>query len=248
MSSMKRPWLQWLFRAYLRRKLSRAFADVRLHGSEHLLSACEHGGALIVCNHVAWWDPLVLIQLDARLGTDGYCLMDEANLRQFSFFGWMGALPLDRSSRTRAFRDLKAATQILERPGRLLAIFAQGEQVPAHLPLEFKEGAAWCALRGPVQVVPLALRYDFGEGPRATVRLSAGEPLVPLEGENAGQLSRRLEAAVGQELDKIDQSIVNSASDWPSGSLIGRKGDTEAAERRGMGVRVLQLAERKKGQ
>src|SRR5690606_29163115 len=161
----KRRWLQRIIQAYVRSRLRKNFADVRICGESTIKQELERGPVVLACNHVAWWDPLLLVQLDAFLGSDGYCLMDQESLRQLPFFRWVGALPIDRTSPTRAYRDIQMASSVLCQPRRVLAIFPQGEQRPAHLPLAFRPGVAALAAHSGAPVIPLAIQYTYLQSP-----------------------------------------------------------------------------------
>jgi 1-acyl-sn-glycerol-3-phosphate acyltransferase len=200
----KRPAFAGLFRAYLRWRMRRAFSAVRIRGLPALRALAAREPLLLAANHVAWWDPLVLIVLDGVLTGDARCLMDASNLRRLPFFSLVGALPLDRSAPRAAVADLAAAARLLDRPGRVLIIFPQGEQRPAHLPLELRPGIEWLARKSGARVVPLALRYDFREEPRPELNVSIGEPL----GGEAPCTLPALGEALGRELARIDAHLL----------------------------------------
>lgn len=232
----------FLFRLYLGWRLRRTFADVRLLGGEGFKAKDLEGGFILACNHVAWWDPLLLIHLGAHLKTEGHCLMDSQNLQQFSFFRWLGAIPIHRSSRLSAYRDLKRAAELLHQRGGILAIFPQGQQRPAHLPLELKSGVAFLAQTSRFPVVPLAIRYDFSEGPKPLAHLSVGSPLLfGDEGRRGNRVfMRALDRALTEGLSQIDAALLT-----PSGSaesLLGRGEDAHRAGRRSALSKLLHLS------
>lgn len=219
----------WLFRAYLRFRLRRAFDDLRILGAPSLVSHLEAQPLILACNHVAWWDPLLLIELEHYLSercdvpADGYCLMDRANLQKFSFFSRLGALGLDRSQARRGYRDLQRSAKVLSRPGTFLVIFPQGRQRPAHLPLRLKAGVSALAAQSRAAVVPIAIRYDFLAGPRPVAHLSAGEPLYYQKelSHSHKYLVSRLQLALSEQLRRIDEAVLNS--DVMAVSLLGRQ-------------------------
>ena len=198
-----------LARPYIARKLKRQFFDVRISGLERLRQLVDAGPLVLASNHVAWWDPLVLVHLDKMLKSDGYCLMDKASLEQLPFFRWVGALPIDRTSHLAAFRDLVEAGRILDGPRRILAIFPQGDQRPAHLPLNFRSGIATLAVRTSAPVIPLAIRYDFLQSPRQIVHLKVGTPLRFAVGTDTREgFVHALEENTRCALTDIDQEIL----------------------------------------
>jgi 1-acyl-sn-glycerol-3-phosphate acyltransferase len=216
-----------LARWYVRRRLGKNFQDVLASGLSPLREKLASGPALLACNHVSWWDPLVMVHLDACLSADGYCLMDQENLGKLPFFSWVGAVPLDRTSRKAAYGDLRAAAQLLDRPSRFLLTFPQGEQRAAHLPLSYKAGIFFLARLKDVPVYPLALRYDFHESPRALVHLSVGQPLFA-RSRRRDDFLRNLEAATQRELERIDGHL--SQGEGSFSSLLGRSTNLSAHE------------------
>jgi len=215
----------------------RTFADVRLDGADRLRSLLDEDDSFVLaCNHVCWWDPLLLVQLERFLDADGYCLMDAENLKQFPFFAKLGALAIDRSSTKAAYRDLKRATSVFRKSRGILSIFPQGEHYPAHLPLELKGGVVHLAKANEKKIVPFAIRYDFGEGPRATVRCSVGEAISP-EGSKGDEALEALRCSFVGELKRIDDAIVEKRSFGVS--LLGLADRMEEKQRRSLGAKLL---------
>jgi 1-acyl-sn-glycerol-3-phosphate acyltransferase len=237
----KNPWFARIFRLYVAQRLRRNFSDLRLLGGEKLDGDGFERGFILACNHVAWWDPLLLIHLDAHLKTNGACLMDRENLRNFAFFRWLGAIPLDRRSSLSAHRDLKRAAAGFPERGRMLVIFPQGQQRPAHLPLDLKAGVAFLAATSGVPVVPLAIRYDFLQGPKAVVHLSLGSPIPPplATAQAKTQFMRRLEGGLLEELRRIDDALLEDLSQGES--LIGRDRNADKVGRSTVLSKVLNL-------
>lgn len=206
-----------LARPYVARRLRRQFFDVRLSGLEGLQQLVDRGPMILACNHVAWWDPLLLVHLDRILGSDGYCLMDQENLEKLPFFRWVGAIPIDRRSKHAAYRDVIAAGQLLNAPRRILAIFPQGEQRPFHLPLQFKSGIAALAAQTGAPVVPLAVRYDFLDAPRQVVHLKASDPLRFSRGvDTRARFISELEDRIRASLADVDQQLLDPKDDFVS--------------------------------
>lgn len=241
-ATQKRPLFGFLFRIYSAWRLRRHFSDVRLLGGESLQSGKVKSGFILACNHVAWWDPLLLIHLDAWLKTDGYCLMDRQNLGQFSFFRWLGAVPIDRSSPSRAYRDIKRASRLLPGAGRLVVIFPQGTQRAAHLPLKLKSGVAELARVSGVPVLPLAIRYDFGESPKQIVHLSVGSPLFYGESGNTRRkpFMDELKSSMEGELKRIDRFLVEANEGGIS--LLGRDKNADQVGRRSVLSKLLNFS------
>ncbi len=212
-------------RPYVRRRLRRAFSAVRVSGLESIEELLRQGPVILAPNHVAWWDAFLCVALDERLGGGGYCLMDAENLERLPFFAWTGAVPLDRKHPRRTLRDLDAACALLTGPGRFLIAFPQGQQRPAHLPLEFHRGIELLAERTGAPVVPIGLRYDFTEGPRPEIHISCGPAQL---WNRRGVLALELEVAVGLQLAAIDAELLRSAGTRDNSAFVPLIGGASA--------------------
>ena len=147
----------------------------------------------------------MLLPLDEALGSLGWAVMDSRNLKKLPFFGWIGALPLDRSSHERSRQCLQACAALLDRPGRGLWIFPQGRQRPAHLrPLDLRPGVQTMYECNPVQIIAVSVDYVFLERarPAAVVRFS---PPVPVE---AGHVIEAVESELLVGLSRIDTAVI----------------------------------------
>lgn len=177
----RRPeFLSWA-RVYARRRVARGLDGAWVSGLEQTRAALADRPVLFASNHVAWWDTLMLLVLDEALGSTGWAMMDAANLRRLPFLGWVGALPLDRSSHQRSKQCLEASADLLDRPARALWIFPQGRQRPAHLrPLDLKPGIGLLHARNPVDVVTVSFNYVFLERERPAVMVCFSAPMSGL--------------------------------------------------------------------
>ncbi len=208
----KRPWALRLARRYARRVLARRFEGVYVDGLDEARAAAAAGPLLFCANHLSWWDAFVVVVVDEALGTDGFAVMDEHNLRRLPFFGALGALPLALDDPRRALGQLAATRDLLDRPGRAAWIFPQGRQTPSwRRPLGFHRGFTRVAqpapaLQGPngCAVVPVSLLITFRERaePALLVRL---HPARHLDGR-AGAAD--VEACVVDGIDALDRGVV----------------------------------------
>jgi 1-acyl-sn-glycerol-3-phosphate acyltransferase len=210
LDSSKTRWGSSLFRFDAQRRLQRAFSRCLVAGLPSLAERLRREPVLVAMNHVSFWDGFLLPCLERALQADAYCLMERANLERLPFLRFTGALPLDCADVRRARTDLEQAARLLDRPGRLLFVFPTGKQVPARFPLRFRSGVARVAELAGVPIVPAALGYDFLEDPKPEIRISIGAPVVP--GPGWGATRRHLEAAVREELERIDASVLGRSS------------------------------------
>ena len=220
-----------LARRYVRRRLSRGLDGFFADGVEGARAAVRRGPVILAANHVGWWDSFLVIALDEALGTEGYALMDAESVRRLPFFARLGALPLERGGRAKARAGLEAAAARLDRPGRALWIFPQGDHRPAHLrPLGFAPGVRLLARLAPhASVVPIAFQYAFGERPAPAAYAHLGEAIP------AGRLDlHALESAVEAGLARIDGALSGALPPLPPLVAARVRGPDE-----GLGARLL---------
>lgn len=200
----RRPGFLALARRYARRRVAHDLDGLWVAGLPGARAALQARPLIFAANHVAWWDPLLLLSLDASLGGVGWAVMDAENLRRLPFLGWVGALPLDRSSHDRSRACLQACAALLDRPGRSLWIFPQGRQRPAHLrPLDLKHGLDTVHAGSTPDVIAVSVNYVFLERdrPAAVVRFSAP---IPGETVRGRALLPAVETALLEGLAEID--------------------------------------------
>lgn len=232
-TSKKRPRFAALFRIYVRHRLRREFSVVRMHGLDELRRRTREEPFILACNHVAWWDPLLLLHLDGLLSGEARCLMNADHLGQLPFFAWLGAVPVNRTSPVAAYRDLEAAAGWLRQPGRILALFPQGRQSPARAPVRSEMGVEFLARKTGLPVVPMALSYDFGEEPKPEVSISAG-PALFRGSESKREFARRVGDALTTELGRIDEHLLYQRSGFDV--LMQRKSERLPSGTRALGV------------
>lgn len=198
-----------LARPYARRRVSRGLDGLWVSGLDVARDALAQRPLLFVANHVAWWDALLLLPLDEALGGTGWAVMDSRNLRTLPFLGWVGALPLDRSSAQRSRECLQSCAALLDRPGRGIWVFPQGRQRPAHLrPLDLKSGLGIMHAHNPVDLVVVSINYVFLERarPAAIVEFSAPIAGAGLLGPGGQGLLPTVEKAIIDGLAAIDEA------------------------------------------
>lgn len=239
--SAKRRWGSTLFALDARRRLRRAFARCLVSGLQPLRTRLSSGSALVALNHVSFWDGFVLRCLESALRADAYCLMDRDNFEKLSFLRFAGALPIDTRNPKRARLELARAAGLLDRPGRLIFVFPQGEQVPARFPLRFRSGVLRLSELAGVPIVPAGLSYEFLQDPKPEVRISIGEA-VTLRGSAVAR-RRSLEQAVRHELERIDGSLSSPSSDGAA-DFVSLFRDSPAGLPSGSGLLSLLLARR----
>jgi 1-acyl-sn-glycerol-3-phosphate acyltransferase len=207
--AQKSGWFTRWFVGDAETRIFRAFGAVKVRGLEGLACIARDSPVLVVSNHTAWWDPLVVLYVCVRvLRLDAYAMMDAKNLRRLPFFGKVGAFGVDLDDAADGARAIRYAARLLDRPGRLVWIFAQGRELPVTArPLVFRPGSAEIARVASVVVIPAALRYEHGSRPEPMIYLALGEPLDP--DRDVVRARTAHEAAVTRELDRIDRALVS---------------------------------------
>lgn len=204
----KHAWFDRWFASQARGRLGATFARVRLAGAEHLREASAAGPVLLVSNHCAWWDPLVVLYLETYVFRgDWYAMMDAANLRRLPFFGLVGAFGVDLDVASDGAAAMKYSARLLKRPGQAVWIFPQGAERPQSLrPLGFRAGSAEIARIARVKTVPVALRYAFVHEARPELLVDLGPAMEFGRDVTLGRAQH--EAAVTEGLDRIEADLL----------------------------------------
>lgn len=193
-------WFGWYVRRY---QLAKHFHAVRLAKAGPVPSVPLHLPLMVVLNHASWWDPLVGWPLqDLFPGRSSFAPMDAAMLKKYGIFKQLGFYGVEQGTARGAVQFLRQSLQILEQPGTMLWITAQGEFVdPRKRPVELRRGIGHLVSRlAHAAVIPLALEYPFWteKTPEALVHFG---PLLETTGPSATpddwthRVSKALEAA-----------------------------------------------------
>lgn len=209
----KSKWFMAWFSRHAEKRIASTFEQVRVAGLEHLQAALTQP-VILVSNHTSWWDPLVCLLVAVRMvDCDPFAMMDANNLRKLPFFARVGAFGVERGEKGKglARESIDYAVGLLDRPGRFVWIFPQGDERPINQrPLGFRRGAAVVSERVPdAAVVPLAIRYVFGHTEKPFLYLNFGPP-VPMQGDiEARRLA--MENAVDALLEPIEAALSDKA-------------------------------------
>lgn len=206
-----------------RRGLWKAFRAVRFRAAEQLPAAPAslNHPVIFYANHNTFWDGyLAHVVLRQVYGLEPYLMMDLRQMRKFWFFQWAGVFSVDRENGREAMRSLDyIAGELQKRPGRGLWIFPQGEIAPQERrPLGFQSGLARLIRRtigatysrnGTCYVYPVAVRYEFFQGPQPEFLLSVGKARIFTGDEKLEphRLTAELEAALEAELDRLKADV-----------------------------------------
>ena len=168
-------------RAWSRTLLAVSGVKVRVHGCEKI---AEHGSYVIAPNHASYMDtPIVLAHLPVQ-----FRFLAKKGLFSIPFLGThlarAGHIPVYRGDPRSAVRTLAKAAEAIQQKKISLLIFPEGGRTHDGQLRDFKEGAAYVAIKAGVPIVPVALRgtravLPFGSGHirSGTVDLIVGDPI-----------------------------------------------------------------------
>ncbi len=168
-------------RAWSRALLHIGFVRVEVTGVEKIP---PHGSYVFASNHLSYMDtPVVLSNLPVQ-----FRFLAKKGLFQIPFLGThlarAGHIPVPRGDPRAAVRTLTTAADAIRDHGISMLIFPEGGRSRDGLLQDFKEGAAYIALKAGVPLVPIALEgtrevLPFGSGVivPGRVRMRVGDPI-----------------------------------------------------------------------
>ncbi len=183
---------------------------ITLDGAENIPAT---GGAVIAANHVSYFDFMLV----------GYAALPNRLVRfmaKKSVFDNKVSGPLMRSMHhipvdRRAGASAYAAAVTALRDGELVGVFPEATISQAFTPIPMKSGAARMAIDAGVPIVPIVTwgahrLWTKGRKPRlqrhVPVTIRVGEPLVPLDGEDATALTARLAETLTRMIDEVQRA------------------------------------------
>jgi 1-acyl-sn-glycerol-3-phosphate acyltransferase len=193
------PWFERFFRRHM--------GGLRL--ARWGLPDASAGPLVVYSNHPGWWDVVVYALLARRLlpGFAGYGPIDAAMLKKYGFFERIGVFGIEPDTARGAAAFLRAATDILSRPDRLLMLTAQGRFAdPRERPLGLRPGVARLAEVAPdARFLPLAVEYAFWTERGAEALAAFGPPLPAADLLALPRRERlaRLEEALTATMDRL---------------------------------------------
>jgi len=194
-----------LARIWGRMLLAASFIRVRAEGVEKL---DPKGTYVFVSNHQSLMDiPAILSTLPHQ-----FRFFAKKGLYKVPFMGAhlrrAGHLPVDRSSARASLKSMTEGANIIRSRGISVLLFPEGGRSPRGL-REFKEGAAYIAIKAGVPVVPMAIVGMREKLPMDSVHIRSGKVAVrigdpiPTEGMALGDrvaLTERLYREISEML------------------------------------------------
>lgn len=206
-AAQKWPLFERWFVGHAQRRLAASFHAMNVRGLAETRDLARRHPILVVSNHTAWPDPLVVLALGRLLAVDAYAMMDAKNLSRLAFFKRVGAFGVDRSDPRDGAAAVRYARGLLDRPGRAVWIFPQGETRPVTEPLSLHGGAARVARLVPdARVVPMGVRYEHADDERPSIWVSLGSA-IPTVRTSFADVTESHRAGIAHELDVIEERV-----------------------------------------
>lgn len=197
-------------RRWARSLLWLARTRVRVDGLEKLDT---HGSYVFVANHLSYMDtPVVFSSIPVQ-----FRFLAKKGLFKIPFLGWhlttAGHIPVPREDPRSSLRTLSRAAELIQAKGISLLIFPEGGRTIDGELHEFKDGAAYLAIKAQAPVVPLAIigtREILPMGSAVIhaghVRLLIGDP-IPTTGMTLHDRKRLTESARDQVAAMLGSAI-----------------------------------------
>jgi 1-acyl-sn-glycerol-3-phosphate acyltransferase len=154
--------------------LAAGFVRVRAEGLEKL---DPHAPYVFVANHSSYMDiPAILARLPHQ-----FRFFAKKGLFKIPFLGWhlrrAGHLEVDRSSPRASLKTMSQGARVVRERGVSVLLFPEGGRSP-HALREFKEGAAYIAIKAGVPAVPIALVGMRRILPMGSIHIRAGRAVL----------------------------------------------------------------------
>jgi len=161
-------------RIWGRMLLAVSFIRVRVEGLEKL---DPHANYVFAANHASYMDiPALLSTLPHQ-----FRFFAKKSLYRIPFLGWhlkrAGHIPVDRSNPRASLKSMTEGARIVAERRISVLLFPEGGRAPQGL-REFKEGAAYIAIKAGVPVVPVAIVGMRPLLPMGSVHIRSGQVTV----------------------------------------------------------------------
>jgi 1-acyl-sn-glycerol-3-phosphate acyltransferase len=168
---------------------------------------------VFVANHASYMDiPALLSTLPHQ-----FRFFAKQSLYRIPFLGWhlrwAGHLPVDRSNARASLKSMTEGARIISQRRISVLLFPEGGRSPHGL-RDFKEGAAYIAIKAGVPLVPIAivgLRRLLPMGSihirsgRVAVKVGRPIPTAGLKLDARGELTRRVREEIAGMLTEPDE-------------------------------------------
>ncbi|MGA8599643.1 MAG: lysophospholipid acyltransferase family protein [Bryobacteraceae bacterium] len=199
-------------RAWARSLLLVSGVRVTVEGLEHIAS---DGSYVFISNHLSYMDtPVVLANIPVQ-----FRFLAKRGLFQIPFLGThlgqAGHVPVPREDPRASVKTMQTAAEIVQKRGTSMLVFPEGGRSRDGNLGEFKDGAAYIAIRAGVPVVPVAIVgtekvLPFGSGtPKpGAVKLRIMCPIAT-EGRNLKErrhLTEHVRNVIAEAIERAETS------------------------------------------
>ena len=182
---------------------------MRVQGMDNLPPADRQSPVILLSKHQSTWETFTY----PTIMSHPLAYVFKRELLYIPFFGWaMGRLDMihiDRSKRAEAFNRVVEQGKRILAHGSWIIMFPEGTRTPRGSQGPYKTGGTRLALATGAPVVPIAVtsarcwpRKSFRIRP-GVVDVSIGHP-IPVEGREADELMREVEAWIEGEMRRLD--------------------------------------------
>ena len=185
--------------------LGASFIRVRAEGLEKLDPRAHY---VFVANHASYMDiPALLARLPYQ-----FRFFAKKGLYRIPFLGWhlkrAGHLPVDRSNARHSLKSMSAGARSVAERGVSVLLCPEGGRTPVGL-RDFKEGAAYIAIKAGVPVAPVALVGLRELLPMGSIHLRSGRailrvgepiPTAGLKASDREELTQRVQEEIRRML------------------------------------------------
>lgn len=173
-------WAKFIFHIYVMRLMKRQFHAFHLFGN--VPQPDPDLPLLLIPNHSTWWDGFFVYLLnDQILKRELYLMMLDRQLAKYKFFSRIGAFGITPGDKEKVNESLNYTVELLQKKNVMITIFPQGILLPwGKRPLDFKKGieAIIELYEKPINILPLAIRAEYGGEQRAEVFFQFSENFI----------------------------------------------------------------------
>ena len=173
-------WAKFIFHIYVMRLMKHHFHAFHLF--EDLPQPDPDLPLLLIPNHSTWWDGFFVYLLNEEIfKRELYLMMLDRQLAKYKFFARIGAFGISPGDKENVRESLSYAAELLHKQNVMITIFPQGVLLPwGKRPMNFKKGIETIVqlYRKPINILPLAIRIEYGSEQRAEVFFQFRESLI----------------------------------------------------------------------
>ena len=219
--------LNWGFRRYVRRFISRNFNAVRVANTESFQSGIR-GPLICFVNHPGWWDPMtaVLVTDEFFPKRRFHAPMDAVALKKYPILEKLGFFPLDRDTNAGLKDFLRHAQKLLEDDSTIFWLTPTGRFTDIRDRAPFMGGLGHITKAEPlVSVLPVAVEYTFWNERYPELLIEFGPVLytdtLPLD---KAERSLMLEEALTRVQASLAQKAIKRSPEGFTTIALGQSG------------------------